>query len=521
MTEQYVSSAISIEIPSFSEKYVDGKTITFYNVNVSNNFTKQKWTLDKRYSEFEYLHRNISKIFPNIPPIPGKSVFKITSYDALLKRRLSLEVFLKACTERKDILSNDSFTHFLEMDKHSTTMTVNPPTKVYEYVELPLGVRDFYYYKDKNLLLVVCCDMNIASRVDAYITNVNLPWEKKTDAHISVGAAFAFRAVPTKESYYFERLWAKSFPEQTGVVNFDIESGMLQIGLDSGAVVFYQTSEETKFTTYEETCNIKPHKGRVMGIAYNHQQGYIYSCSTDKRCCLSEINYQSTAVEIAHSDYGYTALEYDKVNSRLFLTNEGGILSVFSTTAYPPCLLTVVKTNTSNTIRGLHIDYKKLYIFTATNKGNISVLNLGQPGKEKLISEISYFGGNVEIRIVRYDSIKNELITGDQVGKVTIWSLKTGQSIYAWQAHASAITQMNYDENQRTLLTMSKDKKITFWKFPQDWMNEDLKQFEQNEIKNINDTLALLKMQKTLSKHNNDDDDDSSDDSLNGWDIRA
>ena len=70
---------------------------------------------------------------------------------------------------------------------------------------------------------------------------------------------------------------------------------------------------------------------------------------------------------------------------------------------------------------------------------------------------------------------------------------------------------------------MSKDKKVMFWKFPQDWINEDLKKFEQDEIRNINDTLALLKIQKSLSKHNNnnnDDDSDSSDDSLNGWDIR-
>ena len=103
-------------------------------------------------------------------------------------------------------------------------MTVNPPIKLYEYNDLPLGVRDFYYYKDNNMLFIICCDMNIASRVDAYITNVNLPWEKKTDAHISVGAVFAYRVIPTKESYYFERLWAKSFPVQTGVVNYDIES---------------------------------------------------------------------------------------------------------------------------------------------------------------------------------------------------------------------------------------------------------------------------------------------------------
>ena len=40
-----------------------------------------------------------------------------------------------------------------------------------------------------------------------------------------------------------------------------------------------------------------------------------------------------------------------------------------------------------------------------------------------------------------------------------------------------------------------------------------------SEIKNINDTLAMLKLQKSLAKIG-DGDDDSSDDSLNGWDIR-
>ena len=33
-----------------------------------------------------------------------------------------------------------------------------------------------------------------------------------------------------------------------------------------------------------------------------------------------------------------------------------------------------------------------------------------------------------------------EIYTGDQKGKITIWSLKSGQSIYAWQAHQGAIT---------------------------------------------------------------------------------
>ena len=54
---------------------------------------------------------------------------------------------------------------------------------------------------------------------------------------------------------------------------------------------------------------------------------------------------------------------------------------------------------------------------------------------------------------------------------------------------------------------------MTLWQFPESWINDEIRQFEQNEIKKINDNLAMLKMQKTLG-------DDSSDDSLCGWDIR-
>ena len=58
----------------------------------------------------------------------------------------------------------------------------------------------------------------------------------------------------------------------------------------------------------------------------------------------------------------------------------------------------------------------------------------------------------------------------------------------------------------------------TSWQLPESWINDEIRQFEQNEIKNINDNLALLKMQKSLTKMGEGD--DSSDDSLFGWDIR-
>ena len=513
----YLLSTLQITIPEFFEKYIEGKTVTFYRVEIYDNYSKDSWVLEKRYSEIDALHKTLSKLYPNIPPMPGKTLFKIKDRDQLEKRKKQLETFLKECSNRKDIVSNESFKAFMEIDKHSPDMSFNPPTIIYENNELPLGVRDCIFFEEASILFLVCCDMNITSRVDAYITNVNLPWEKKTGEHISVGATFAFKVIFDKNGNpcVFEKLWAKSFPEQTGVVNFNKQELVLQVGLDSGSIVFYKTTPESKYLAYDEIINFKPHTNRVMGLAYDEKAGYIYSCSTDKTFKVTEFNNISSVMEVAESQFGYTTLIMDKPNERLFLTNEGGALSVFTTTVYPPNLLILVQTNTYGCIRALDIDYHKQYIFTGTNKGNIAIMDLGMPGKEKLIKQISYFGGNLEIRILRFNPDNREIYSGDQKGKITVWSLKTGQSIYAWQAHSGAITQMIFDKKKKQLLSVGKDKKIIYWQIPDSWESDSMKKFEEDNMREINASRAKAKFQ-----NKKDDEDSSSDESLDGWAIR-
>ena len=183
-----------------------------------------------------------------------------------------------------------------------------------------------------------------------------------------------------------------------------------------------------------------------------------------------------------------------------------------------PILTKVVQTHSKNVIRGLDISLKKFYIFTSSMKGDISILDLGNVGREKYVEEISYFGAESQLRIVRYNEENNELLTGDQEGRVIVWNLKLGKTIYTWKAHSSAITQMIYDGAHKILITGAKDKKIIFWKLPEKWVNEEVEKFEKDEIKNLNDTMAMLKLQKALEKKGNDSSDD--DDSLDGWDFR-
>ena len=512
----YLQSSLEVKIVEFFEKYIDGKTITFYKIEIYDNLSKQNWSLEKRYSEIDFLHKTISKLYPNIPPMPGKTLFKIKDKAKLENRKNQLETFLRECANRKDIISNDSFKGFLEIDKHSPELTYNAPTIIYQNNDLPLGVRDCVYFEQGQILYIVCCDMKITSRVDAYITNVNLPWEKKTGDHISVGAVFAFKLIADKRgnSYYFEKIWAKSYPEQTGVVDFNKDAYLLSVGLDSGAICVYKTSVESKFIEYNEIINFKPHTKRVMGVAFDAQKNCIYSCSSDKRFVMTDANDLTNMKEVSQNAYGYTTLIQDAPNQRLFATTEGGVVNVYLTNVMPPTLAISIQTHTSDCIRALDIEYIKQYIFTGTTKGNISILDLNSPGKEKLIKEVSYFGGNLEIRILRYNPDNHELYSGDQKGKITVWSLKTGQSIYAWQAHEGAITQMRYNRAKKHLLSVGKDKKIIFWQIPDSWVSSSMKKFEEDSLRQINEQRSEAKFRKERN------DDDSSDESLDGWDIR-
>jgi hypothetical protein len=205
-----------VTIPTFTEKYIDKKAITFYNVEVFNNFSKQKWTMEKRYSEFENMRASLSKLLTNLPTLPGKTVFKLSSFDDISKRKGQLEQFLKDCVARKDILNSEEFKDFIEISKNSPELSVNEPQQISKHADfLPLGIRDFQYLKYENVFLIACSEMNLASRVDTIFTNMNFPWEKKSDAHVSMGAVFAFKAqTDSGGSYNFDKLWAKSFPIQ-------------------------------------------------------------------------------------------------------------------------------------------------------------------------------------------------------------------------------------------------------------------------------------------------------------------
>ena len=510
---------LGIIIKDFSEKYIDKKAVTYYTIEVTSNITKKVWQLEKRYSEFKSLHDTLSKTYLNIPEIPKTTLFKVKSSDALAKRKELLEKFLRKCIQRRDILLNNTFREFLGLFKNAPEIIGNDVNKIYDYHKLPLGVRNFMIIPHREIMLVCCSEMNIISRADTMLSNFSFPWEKKKDEHVPLGAAFIYQCKPDKkEIYIIHKIWAQPFQFQTSVIYWEDRNQIYSIGNDDGKICSYKARPKTHYVVMDKISELIFHTNRVMGLALDPRTLNLFSCSTDKTFYITDLNGGNYANSlICTNDSGYTNLEFDSKNKRVFLSDESGKISIYYFEKFPPININNIMTSGKSCIRAMHIDLNNNYIFTGNVNGKISVLNLGMPGKERLSSEVSCFGvGLMKIRICRNNIKNNELITGDEEGRVVIWSLKNGKPVYLWEAHKGAITQMRFEENTNLLWTCGKDKTIRVWQLPEKWVTSEVKEFDENEISNVTAKIA----EEKLEKINKNIDEDSDDDDLNGWCFR-
>ncbi len=225
--------------------------MTFYQINVVS--TTKTWTVEHRYSEFDSLCVALKKIFPDIPALPPKTAFKLKSLDGILKRRQKLDIFIKAIAARPEILNHGLVCDFLKLTENFSGAVNAVPIKIAELADLPMGVRDFVYLEDLGILFVALSDMDVVSRVDAYFTNLKLPWDKKNDVQTIVGAVLAYRVTPGRDSdWKFDRLWVKTYGFQTNILTWCPSLNLLAVGMDDGFVHGICVTPETGFKSHAD-----------------------------------------------------------------------------------------------------------------------------------------------------------------------------------------------------------------------------------------------------------------------------
>ena len=550
-----VNSILQLSVDSFEEKFINNKSETVYTINIRNLYNNKKWSLEKVYHDVEILHQELSKLLPQIPPFSSFSLFKSSrSFNTIVERKEEINEFLNECISRKDILSNKTFYEFIQMDKNFPEYIYNSPELIDIIENDSLCLNDLQYLPDENIIIGLLSNYNITKMVDSFIKNTEvLKWNKEelsakdlseNDLHNpsantnSAGAFCVYRVVTFKNKknllkVKLEKVFIKYFNDLTGSLFYDKKTNLFLIGFNSGKIIFYKVLPESVFTQFDYMADLKYHSSKISGIALNNMTNNFYTCGNDGKFCQGVVNLiyrENYSPELIHQNSaGYSYMYFDKKNERIYLSTYNGHLEVYLTSTEIASFISDI--NTSNHKYSLNDLYPydiKNYLFSCSDLGNISVFDLCKPGQEKTTKELSYFNyydSKFKIKSAIYDPETNEVITGDNYGRLIFWNLKYGKPIHVTKVNQNGkgICKIrfidNSEEPNKILLVSCLDNTIYFVKLPLKWVdNEDIEKYEQVEIKVRSDLNAMIKIQDFLAK---DEDYNSDEDSLNGWDYFA
>lgn len=96
---------MNVEIISYSEKKTEGSksNVVFYKMQLGFLKNNKRWYIDKRYSEFDALDKSLKDLYPSMPTLPGKTLFKLSDEKYIEDRRQAISVYMKALINRRDM----------------------------------------------------------------------------------------------------------------------------------------------------------------------------------------------------------------------------------------------------------------------------------------------------------------------------------------------------------------------------------------------------------------------------------
>lgn len=168
-------ASMKCSINSFEEKKVDGgkNAVVFYKMQVGFTKNNKTWYIEKRYSDFDSLNIYLKEWYPSMPELPSKTLFKLSNQQQITLRMETLNKYMKALINRRDMRTCNIFRKFIAIEQHFSQSKCFEPKKIGQMAEFGKGVRDFIYLPQYETGFVALSDMNILSRMDSYFTNVS------------------------------------------------------------------------------------------------------------------------------------------------------------------------------------------------------------------------------------------------------------------------------------------------------------------------------------------------------------
>ena len=508
---------LSLIIKSYKEKFIERKTEVYYLIQIVNNISNKKWEIEKTILDFQYLYEKLFILYPKLPLIPKQTLFKITSFHILDKRKYGLQNFLQHCINRKEILLNEDFFKFLEIPKNSPAILGNSINKYDELYKFELSVKNFIFFKEKSILIVLLSDNDFISRDEASLDNIliikgNSPEPKKPLGYIRIYENKNIKRNENDEYHEIiklSKIWEKSFMIQTNTIYFEAKKEILCVGNDDGSIYIYKTKVEGIYKNMELIIELNFHNDRVSGLYFDPRNMNLFSCSYDTTLFSVNLNDNLYSKSLVYNNISsFTGLKYMKNNNLLITSDKDGIILIFSIENFHYKLFLDIKSTSLYKINTM--DIFDNYVITGGNNGKVSVFNLTLV-KNRIIKEIISFDiGLYKIICIYYNHGNDEIIIGDEIGRIIIWDNKIRSFTYSLITN-SQVNHLWIENTKNIMWFCGDDKLIKKWKIHKKWYKENSYLYMDN--KNFN---GKIKQNNFLDMEDNNSI-SSDEDELNGW----
>jgi WD40 repeat protein len=454
----------TVKIPIYTTEFENGKEVTFYKVELTLEGTR--WEIKKRFNEFHDLQEALKKNHGNLPTLPGKTLLPVKKPEEIDKRRDGLEKYLQALISKVDVYANDNFVKFLELDEHKPELAMNSLEQVARITHMLMGYRDLKFTHDRKFYFSVTSDPNTVSRLDSYITNLNMPWDKKEHKDqvlLAVGNLEAWGRVKRGgDKYQYDRLWLKTFKSQAICLDFNEMLNLVAVGCDNGTLNLFQFNKDDPLK-YTEITGDKIHTARIMNVIIDERANCVYTISEDRNFTIFDLKANCITSETVISTKKLTEMVVDFRNKIAYVADRGGSINVVYIGS-PPSAKQIVKTSSEGAIRGLEQDFmnKRIYC-TCHDDGYLHAFRLVDPtDPEGRIEKISSTKGAPKPRVLRYWADRNEMYVGHQDGLISVFNfqINTTGPIYSGKIHDGNINTIQIVSGENLLITGSGDKTI-------------------------------------------------------------
>jgi len=408
--------------------------VTYYSVAVTHVPLGRRWSVQRRYKEFDLLRSQLLPLFPQIPALPPKSLWNRTDPVFLAQRRTQLDAFIKATAQRTDLVRSQLVRDFLQIVKFAPEVQVPEPQLQGQLALETQAVR-----------------LAVSDR-----TVITLSTGK--------GAAFAQLYQRLEADWTYRSVWKTQVASNPTEICFDSLLTLLVIGLESGLIVVFRVYTELNCEKFDLFCELPAHISAVRGLALNYSNSYLYSTAEDCRLLVTDVNSETLLADISLTDQP-KSMQFAQNYGRIYLAL-GRKLLIFSTETAEPVMTAML--NSASNLTVLSAVPALARVFVGTSSGNIEVYRLGMMDCEQTshIDQVLGWKGSVTALAVG----SGELCAGNDQGLVGIWGLSDLQLLVVLRADSQSIRALSWNPADTCLLvSCSGEKALKAYILPSNW----------------------------------------------------